>query len=126
VLKGRRIAIVDDDNWARLGIGELIQSLGYMVSTFDSAKSFLESDCVADTACVITDLQMPGMNGLELQRELKTRGCRTPVIFVTAFPTEAHRASALNSGAVGFFMKPFDDQSLIECLTRAISKGEAN
>jgi len=120
VLKGRRIAIVDDDNWARLGIGELIQSLGYMVSTFDSAKSFLESDCVADTACVITDLQMPGMNGLELQRELKTRGCRTPVIFVTAFPNEAHRAAALNSGAVGFLTKPFDDWSLAECLTRAI------
>jgi len=126
VLKGLRIAIVDDDIWARLGTGELIQSLGYMVSTFDSAKSFLESDCVADTACVITDLQMPGMNGLELQRELKTRGCRTPVIFMTAFPNEAHRAAALNSGAVGFLTKPFDDWSLAECLTRAISKGEAN
>jgi FixJ family two-component response regulator len=120
VSEGLRIAIVDDDAWARLGIGELIESLGYTASTFDSAKSFLESDCVANTACVITDLQMQGMNGLELQRELKTRGCRTPVIFVTAFPSEAHRAAALNSGAVGFLTKPFDDRSLVACLTRAI------
>ena len=126
MFKGLKIAIVDDDIWARLGTGELIQSLGYTASTFDSAKSFLESDCVANTACVITDLQMPDMNGLELQRELKTRGCRTPVIFMTAFPNEAHRAAALNSGAVGFLTKPFDDWSLAECLTRAISKGEAN
>ena len=126
MFKGLRIAVVDDDIWARLGTAELIQSLGYTTSTFDSAKSFLESDCVANTACVITDLQMPDMNGLELQRELKTRGCRTPVIFMTAFPNEAHRAAALNSGAVGFLTKPFDDWSLAECLTRAISKGEAN
>lgn len=126
MFKGLRIAVVDDDIWARLGIGELIQSLGYTASTFDSAKSFLESDCVATSACVITDLQMPGMNGLELQRELKTRGCRTPVILVTAFPNEAHRATALNSGTVGFLTKPFNDQSLVECLTRAISKGGAN
>jgi FixJ family two-component response regulator len=123
VLKGLRVAIVDDDIWARLGTGELIQSLGYTASTFDSAKSFLESDCIANTACVITDLQMPGMNGLELQRELKTRGCRTPVIFVTAFPSEAHRATALDAGAAGFLRKPFDDRSLVECLTRAIGKG---
>ena len=126
MFKGLRIAVVDDDIWARLGTAELIQSLGYTTSTFDSAKSFLESDCVANTACVITDLQMPDMNGLELQRELKTRGCRTPVIFMTAFPNEAHRAAALNSGAVGFLTKPFNDQSLVECLTRAISKGGAN
>jgi FixJ family two-component response regulator len=126
LLRGLRIAIVDDDTWARLGIGELIESLGYTVSTFESAKRFLESDCVANTACLITDLQMPSMNGLELQRELRTRGCRIPVIFVTAFPNEAHRATALNAGAAGFLRKPFDDRSLVECLTSAIGKDRAN
>jgi len=114
------VAIVDDDIWARAGIGELVQSLGYRASTFESGQAFLESDCVEGSACVITDLQMPDMSGLELQRQLCALGRRMPIIFVTAFPSEKHRAQALDAGAVGFLNKALDERSLIECLSRAI------
>jgi FixJ family two-component response regulator len=113
------VAIVDDDIWARAGIGELVQSLGYRASTFESGRDFLESDCVKHSACVITDLQMAGMSGLELQRQLRVLGHNIPVILITAFPSEAHRAQALNAGAIGFLTKPCDERSLIECLSRA-------
>jgi FixJ family two-component response regulator len=113
------VAIVDDDIWARAGIGELVQSLGYRASTFESGQAFLESDCVEGSACVITDLQMAGMSGLELQRQLRVLGHSMPVIFITAFPSETHRAQALNAGAIGFLTKPCDERLLIECLSRA-------
>lgn len=125
--KGRRqmverpsVSIVDDDVWARVGIGEFVESLGYKAWTFESGRDFLESDCVANSSCVIVDLQMPGMSGLELQRQLRVLGHYTPIIFVTAFPSEAYHAQALNVGALGFLTKPVDERSLIECLSRAI------
>ena len=114
------ISIVDDDALARDGIRELVESLGYDVVTFTSAKHFLQSDVIAETTCLITDLQMPGLNGLELQEALRSRGHRTPVIVITAFPNEIHRKRALHGGAVGFLSKPFDEASLIKCLTAAI------
>jgi FixJ family two-component response regulator len=114
------VVIVDDDIWARVGIRELVQSLGYRASTFESGRDFLQSDCVEDSACVITDLQMADMNGIELQRQLSVLGHRMPIIFITAFPSEVHRAQALNAGAIGFLTKPLDERSLIECLSRAI------
>lgn len=116
------VSIVDDDIWARAGIGELVQSLGYRVSTFESGRDFLESDRVKDSACVITDLQMADMSGLELQRQLRVLGHCMPIVFVTAFASEAHRAEAINAGAIGFLAKPFDEQALIECLSRAIGR----
>jgi FixJ family two-component response regulator len=115
------VSIVDDDIWARVGIGEFVQSLGYKASTFESGRDFLESDCVEDSACVIVDLQMPDMSGLELQRQLRVLGHFMPIIFITAFPTEAYRAQALKVGAIGFLSKPVDERSLIECLSRAIA-----
>jgi FixJ family two-component response regulator len=115
------VSIVDDDVWARAGISELVQSLGYRASTFESGRDFLESGCVEGSTCVITDLQMPEMSGLELQRQLRVLGYSVPIIFITAFPSEAHRAQALNAGAIGFLTKPFDERSLIECLSLAIS-----
>jgi FixJ family two-component response regulator len=118
------ISIVDDDALARDGIRELVESLGYDVVTFTSAKHFLQSDVIAETACLITDLQMPGLNGLELQEALRSRGHRTPVIVITAFPNEIHRTRALHGGAVGFLSKPFDEASLIGCLTVAIKQRE--
>ena len=120
------VAIVDDDTWARVGIGEFVQSLGFRASTFESARDFLESDCVKDSACVITDLQMAGISGLELQRQLLALGHRMPIIFITAFPNEAHRAQALDAGAIGFLTKPCDERSLIECLSRATGISDPN
>jgi FixJ family two-component response regulator len=113
------ISIVDDDALARDGIGQLIESLGYKAVTFISAEHFLESGLIAETTCLITDLQMPGLNGLELQEAVRSQGYQTPVILITAYPSENHRKRALDNGAVGFLSKPFDDEALIECLTAA-------
>ena len=85
------ISIFDDDELARDGMRELVESLGYNVATFKSAEYFLQSGAVAQTTCLITDLQMPGLSGLELQQELQARGYHTPVILVTAYPTDKHR-----------------------------------
>jgi FixJ family two-component response regulator len=113
------ISIVDDDALARDGIGELVESLGYRAVTFNSAENFLQSGVIAETTCLITDLQMPGLNGLELQEALRSQGYQTPVILITAYPNEKHRKRALDNGAVGFLSKPFEDEALIECLTAA-------
>ena len=114
------IAIVDDDALARDGIRELVESLGYNAVTFMSAENFLESGMIAETTCLVTDLQMPGLSGLELQEALQSQGYQTPVVLITAYPNEKHRTRALANGAVGFLTKPFDERSLIECLTVAI------
>lgn len=120
------ISIVDDDAWAREGIKDLILSLGYQAQAFESAEQFIGSSCIADTACVITDVQMPGTSGLDLQDYLLSHGHRTPVIFVTAYPSEKNRLRALDAGAVGFLSKPFDEQALMDCLARALRKSAAN
>jgi len=114
------ISIVDDDELARDGIGALVESLGYNAVTFTSAEHFLRSDVIAETTCLITDMQMPGLSGLELQEALRSQGYQTPVIVITAYPNEKHRTRALANGAVGFLSKPFDEKSLIECLATAI------
>jgi FixJ family two-component response regulator len=114
------ISIVDDDALARDGIRELVEALGYKTVTFKSAEDFLQSGIVATTSCLITDLQMPGLNGLELQEAIQSRGYWTPVILITAYPNEQHRKRALANGAVGFLNKPFDEGSLIQCLTTAL------
>ena len=111
------ISIVDDDALARDGIRELIEALGYKTVTFKSAEDFLQSGIVANTSCLITDLQMPGLNGLELLEALRSLGYYTPVILVTAYPSEQHQKRALNSGAIGFLSKPFDEGSLIQRIT---------
>jgi FixJ family two-component response regulator len=116
------ISIVDDDSFARDAIGELVQSLGYRTVTFPSAEDFLESGCVGETACLITDLQMPGMNGLDLQTQLRADGYDTPIIFVSAFPEERFRSRALKAGAVGFLNKPFEEQCLVDCIRTAVAR----
>ena len=118
--KAPLISIVDDDALARDGIRELVESLGYRTTTFASAEAFLKSSMVADTACLITDLQMPGLSGLELQDALRSQGYHTPVILITAFPDDKNRTRVLDKGAVGFLSKPFDEASLMQCLTAAI------
>ena len=114
------ISIVDDDELARDGIGALVESLGYNVVTFTSAEHYLRSDVIAETTCLITDMQMPGLSGLELQEALRSQGYQTPVIVITAYPDEKHRTRAFANGAVGFLSKPFDEKSLIECLATTI------
>jgi tungstate transport system substrate-binding protein len=119
--KAPLISIVDDDALARDGIRELVESLGYKTTVFESAEHFLKSSMIAETTCLITDVQMPGLDGLELQEALRSQGYHTPVILITAYPSEKHRARALDAGAVGFLSKPFDEESLIKCLTAAIT-----
>lgn len=114
------ISIVDDDTWARNGIRELVESLGYGVCAFESAEQFLTSDVLDKTACLITDIQMPGLSGLDLHRELKAQGYSIPVIFITAFPDERRRSSAFGAGAIGFLTKPFEERSLVDCLALAV------
>jgi FixJ family two-component response regulator len=119
------ISIVDDDKWARDGVRELVESLGYNALAFESAEEFLESGRLSETTCLITDIKMPGLSGLELQRELLNQGHRTPTIFITAFPDEDRRMRALDAGAIGFLSKPFDERSLIDCLALAVN-GNSN
>ena len=119
------ISIVDDDAQASDGIRELVEALGYRAVTFKSAEDFLQSGMVANTSCLITDLQMPGLNGLELQERVRSRGYDTPILLITAYPSENHRTRALNAGAVGFLSKPFDEQSLIDFLNVAIKSGSS-
>ena len=106
------ISIIDDDALARDGIQELVESLGYKAVSFSSAEHFLASGAIAKTTCLITDLQMPGLSGLELQEALRSQGHRTPVILITAYPNERRRNRAIDGGAVGFLSKPFDEASL--------------
>ncbi len=114
------ISIVDDDESVREATKGLVRSLGYVAATFGSAEEFLESGRMQDTSCVITDVQMPGVSGVELQSRLIAQGHRVPMIFITAFPEERVRARALEAGAIGFLSKPFDDEHLIGCLDKAL------
>src|SRR5215831_3508048 len=107
------ISIIDDDPIVREAIADLVQSLGYEAATFESAEQFLASGAVAETSCLITDLQMPGRSGLDLQKQILAEGHQTPVIFVTAFPEENFKNRAMNAGAVAFLSKPFPEDSLI-------------
>jgi FixJ family two-component response regulator len=114
------IAIIEDDDLARDGIGVLVESLGYRPLTFSSAEDFLQSGMIDETTCLITDLQLPGQSGLELQETLQSRGYQIPLILVTAYPNENDRTRAINNGAIDFLSKPFDEKWLVECLTDAI------
>jgi FixJ family two-component response regulator len=115
------ISIVDDDASVRAAMQGLVRSLGYDAATFGSAEEFLESERLQDTSCLITDVQMPGLSGLQLQEHLNARGHDMPVIFITALLEEAIRVRALEAGAVGFFRKPCHEESLIACLDSAVT-----
>ncbi len=116
------ISIIDDDRSVREAIEGLIRSLGYPTIAFGSAEEYLDSGRIDDTACIITDLQMPGLSGIDLQRRLIADGHRTPVIIVTAFASDLVRKHALDAGAYGFLSKPFDESSLITCIDRALQR----
>jgi CheY-like chemotaxis protein len=114
------ISVVDDDEDVRNATKALIRSLGHHVAAFASAEEFLNSEQLHQTACLISDVQMPGLNGIELQERLKADGHRIPVIFITAFPDERVRDRAMRAGAISFMSKPLSDANLIVCLDRAL------
>ena len=114
------IAIVDDDEWSRIGTTKLVRSLGFTARDFASAHALLESPHLAETSCLISDIQMPQLNGIRLLDALRKRGHDIPTIFVTAFPDEAVRAQALSLGATCFLTKPVDGETLERCLKTAL------
>lgn len=114
------ISIVDDDESVRIAVGSFIRSLGFTVRTFPSAEEFLASPVLDETSCLISDVQMPGMSGLELQKALLARQSRVPVIFITAFPDDGVRRRAEAGGAVGFLSKPFEVEAMIAHLNAAL------
>lgn len=120
------VAIIDDDHSMRAATNCLLRSLGYRTHTFASAVEFLKSDHVDETSCVIADVQMPQVSGIELQSRLRARGRDLPIIFITAYPDDKIRARALEAGAVCFLDKPFDGDMLIRCLDMAMAPPSAS
>jgi len=113
------ISIVDDDECAREATAGVIRSLGYALGTYASAEDFLGSDYVNNTSCLITDVHMPGLTGVELYQHLRVNGFAAPTIFVTGHPDETTRTQVLAAGAVAFLSKPFGKQALLDCLKAA-------
>ena len=118
--KSAVISIIDDDRGMREAMKSLIRSLGYDAQTFSSAEEYLQSGA-EDCACLVLDVQMPGMSGDDLQDQMVSNGDKTPVIFVTAFSDQGVRRRTLQAGAYGFLRKPFNDTEFIECLERALT-----
>jgi FixJ family two-component response regulator len=116
------VSIVDDDESVRVATTKLVRLYGFAAYGFASAEEFLRSPRASDTSCLITDVSMPGMSGLDLQTFLIAQGKRLPIIFITAFPKESNRAKALEAGAVDFLTKPFDGQTLINRLLEALKE----
>ena len=102
-----------------------MKSLGHDVAAFGSAEEFLESGRIDDTVCLISDVQMPGMSGIELQNRLLAQGYRLPIIFITAYPESSMREQALASGALGFLNKPFGEDQLLSCIGQALPDQKA-
>jgi FixJ family two-component response regulator len=120
------ISIVDDDQSFRVATRRLVKALGYQTDTFASAEDFLKSDRINDTSCLILDVNLPGLSGIELQSQLVARGNFTPIIFITAVPEERIQAKALKAGAVGFLSKPFKEESLIDHLNVALKNNKGD
>src|SRR5215472_4702670 len=114
------VSVVDDDESIRESLPDLLSEFGFAARAFSSAEAFLSSDCVEKTRCLILDVMMPGMTGLDLQQELTRRGQKIPVIFITARKEEAVRARAFKQGAVKFLNKPFSDTALLDALNAAL------
>ena len=118
------ISIIDDDEFMLDAVKNLVRSLGYKATVFSSAEDYLRSEHVRDSACVISDLQMPGMSGADLQDRLITDGLCTPMIFMTAYFDEEVRRRVLDCGAFGVLNKPFDDECLIKCIDEALKNSD--
>jgi FixJ family two-component response regulator len=118
--KAKMVAIVDDDELMRSALQGMLKSVGLPSQAFASADEFLKSGQQQQTACLIADIRMPGLSGLELQVKLNAEHCRIPTIFITAHGDTKMRMQALRAGAVEFLAKPFDDEILIESVRAAL------
>jgi FixJ family two-component response regulator len=118
------VSIVEDDQFFRESMKRLMRSQGYRVEAFSSAADFLSSPRLVETACLIADVHMPAMTGIELYRQLIEAGYTIPTILVTAYPNDADRDRALKDGAVGYLRKPVDDKHLLRCLRAALHSNE--
>ena len=116
------ISIVEDDQYVRSSIKRLMRSFGYTVEAFPSAADFLASPRLDETACLIADINMPGMTGVELYRRLVKAGHPIPTILITAYPDDAIRARALKDGVLCYLHKPCDDDELLRCVRRALDR----
>ena len=125
VPKASLVSVVEDDPSFRDSMRKLMRSLGYSVEAFPSAADFLASPRLVETACLIADVQMPAMTGVELYRHLIDVGHAIPTILMTAYPNDIDRARALNDGVVGYLRKPIDEAELTRCLHAALHSGGA-
>jgi FixJ family two-component response regulator len=114
------ISIVDDNDSVRESLRRLMRSVGFAVNVFASAEEFLDSDRLRNTDCLILDVRLPGMDGLELQRHLAASHSEIPIIFITSYEDDEVRARALNGGAVAYFLKPFNDEDLLNAIDAAL------
>ena len=114
------ISVVDDDLSVRESLPRLLIQFGYTVRTFEGADALLISDTLEETRCLLLDVTMPGMSGPQLQQELRRRGLRIPIVFITAQSSETLRTSLLAQGAVDVLLKPFSDATLLDAINRAI------
>ena len=119
-VKTKLVAIVDDDDLMRSALKGLLKSAGMPAQAFSSAEEFLKSGAQNETACLIADIRMPGMSGLELQAQLNAERCRIPTIFITAHGDARMRMQALRAGASEFLSKPFDDEALLQIVQAAL------
>ena len=122
--KASLVSVVEDDQYFRESMRRLMRSLGYNVEAFSSAADFLAYPRLIETTCLIADVHMPAMTGVELYRHLIEAGYTIPTILVTAYPDDVDRARALNDGVVCYLRKPVDEQHLIRCLRAALESGE--
>ena len=123
-MKKLLVSVVEDDRFFRESMERLMRSLGYTVEAFPSAADFLASPRLAETACLIADIHMAGMTGVELHRHLVDAGHTIPTILVTAYPNDADRARALNHGVICYLRKPVDEQDLRRCVRAALKSDE--
>jgi len=118
--KEKIVAVIEDDDSYRVAVERLLKSAGLSVKTFNSAEAFLNSGQQQETGCLISDIRMPGMSGLELQSKLNSDNCPVPTIFITAHGDEKMRMQAMRGGAVKFLAKPFDCEALLEAVRVAL------
>ena len=118
------ISVIDDDESVRRTTKFLVESFGFRAAAFESAEDFLKSGQRHNTSCLILDVQMPNMNGLQLQSELAAAGCSIPIVFITAYDDNDSRGRAMRDGAVAFLTKPFNDEQLLQTVRSALRRAD--